>query len=144
MPGACPSSVGLNICTGRYAMGCDSKLFILKRILYIGGFIYISRRNLELVKVISGAMLIAYVSVATLVQELGARSVVDAATVLAVNAMLDVPTVLALVVFVGLTVRLELFKPKYKLPVRRRPMFDLTLLIAGILISGSFIALKYL
>jgi hypothetical protein len=124
-------------------MGCDSKLFNLKRIIYNGDFIYISRRNLELVKSVSGIMLIFYVSASILVLELGGRNIVDAATVQAVQATLDMPTMLALVVFAGLTARLELFKPKYNLKRKQRPLIDGALIVSGIAVITLMIMLKY-
>jgi hypothetical protein len=95
------------------------------------------------VRAVAGIMLITYVSGMILVLELGAKGLVDADTVHAVQTTLDLPTFIALVVFAGLSIRLELFKPKYKLPAKKRPLYDRLLLIAGSLIIGSMMFLKY-
>jgi hypothetical protein len=123
--------------------GSDSKLFKLKRILYNGDFIFISRRNIELVRALAGIMLVAYVSGMILVLELGAKGIIDAATVHALQMTLDVPTFLVMVVFSGLSIRLELFKPKYKLPTKKRPLYDGILMVASIIIIVAMILLKY-
>jgi hypothetical protein len=78
-----------------------------------------------------------------LVIELGAKNIVDADTVQAVQSTLDVPTLLAMVVFSGLSIRLELFKPKYRLPLRKRPLYDGLLTVAGISIIAAILILKY-
>ena len=88
-------------------------------------------------------MLITYVCGMILVLELGVRDLLDAATVQAIQTTLDVPTFLAMVVFVGLSARLELFKPKYKLPVKKRPLYDGMFLIAGLIVTISMLFLKY-
>jgi hypothetical protein len=88
-------------------------------------------------------MLITYVSGMILVLELGARGILDVDTVHVVQTTLDVPTFLALVVFSGLSVRLELFKPKYKLPIKKRPLYDGMLAAASIIITVSMLFLKY-
>jgi hypothetical protein len=88
-------------------------------------------------------MLIFYVSASILVLELGGRNIVDAATVQAVQATLDMPTMLALVVFAGLTARLELFKPKYNLKRKQRPLIDGALIVSGIAVITFMIMLKY-
>jgi uncharacterized membrane protein len=88
-------------------------------------------------------MLIFYVSVSILVLELGAQSIVDAATVQTVQATLDMPTMLALVVYAGLTARLELFKPKYNLKRKQRPFVDAAIAVAGISVVGLVVALKF-
>jgi hypothetical protein len=95
------------------------------------------------VKSVSGIMLIFYVSASILVLELGGRNIVDAATVQAVQATLDMPTMLALVVFAGLTARLELFKPKYNLKRKQRPLIDGALIVSGIAVITLMIMLKY-
>jgi hypothetical protein len=123
--------------------GNDSKLFNLKRIYYIGDFILISRRNLELVRAIAGIMLVTYVAGMILALELGAKGIIDAATARAVQTTLDVPTFLALVVFSGLSLRLELFKPKYRLPIKKRPLYDGMLTIVGFIIIMAMMMLKY-
>ena len=88
-------------------------------------------------------MLVFYVFVSILVLELGARSMIDAVTVRAVQATLDMPTMLALVVYAGLTIRLELFKPKYNLKRNQRPLIDWALIVTGIAVIALMIALKY-
>ncbi len=88
-------------------------------------------------------MLITYVFGMILVMELGAKEILDAGTVVAVQTTLDVPTFLALVVFSGLSIRLELFKPKYKLPMKKRPLYDVMLVVAGMVITLSMLFLKY-
>lgn len=88
-------------------------------------------------------MLITYVSGMILVMELGVKDILDAATVDAVQRTLDVPTFLALVVFSGLSLRLELFKPKYKLPMKKRPIYDIMLVFASVVIILSMLFLKY-
>ena len=94
-------------------------------------------------KSVSGIMLIFYVSVSILVLELGAQSILDAATVQVVQATLDMPTMLALVVYAGLTARLELFKPKYNLKRKQRPLIDGALIVTGIAVIALMVALKY-
>jgi hypothetical protein len=88
-------------------------------------------------------MLVTYVSGLILALELGAKGIIDAATVHAVQTTLDVPTFLALVVFSGLSLRLELFKPKYKLPVKKRPIYDGMLMMGSITIIAALMLLKY-
>jgi hypothetical protein len=88
-------------------------------------------------------MLITYVFGMILVMELGAKDILDAGTVETVQTTLDVPTLLALVVFSGLSLRLELFKPKYKLPMKKRPLYDVLLMVAGLVITVSVLFLKY-
>lgn len=102
-----------------------------------------SRRNLELVRTIAGIMLVTYVTGMILAIELGAREVIDTATVSAVQSTLDVPTFLALVVFCGLSIRLELYKPKYRLPMKKRPLYDGILIATCVLVTASLLALKY-
>lgn len=94
-------------------------------------------------RAISGIMLVTYVSGMILALELGAKGMVDADTVHAVQSTLDMPTFLAMIVFVGLSIRLELFKPKYKLPVKKRPLYDGMLMVAGFIITASMLYLKY-
>ncbi len=127
----------------RAITGFHSKLFNSKRILYNGDFIYISRRNLELVRLIAGIMLVAYVTGMILFLELGAKGVVDADTAHAIQMTLDVPAFLAMVVFAGLSVRLEFFKPKYKLPMKKRPMYDGLILFVCVIATIALILLKY-
>jgi hypothetical protein len=88
-------------------------------------------------------MLITYVFSMILVMELGAKDILDAGAVEAVQTTLDVPTFLALVVFSGLSVCLELFKPKYKLPMKKRPLYDVMLALACTVITVSMLFLKY-
>ena len=88
-------------------------------------------------------MLVTYVSGMILALELGAKAILDAETVHVIQSTLDVPTFLTLVVFTGLSIRLELFKPKYKLPVKKRPFYDGILMAAGFLITISMLILKY-
>jgi hypothetical protein len=88
-------------------------------------------------------MLITYVFGMILVIELGTKDMVDADTVKAVQSTLDVPTLLALVVFSGISIRLELFKPKYRLPIRKRPLYDGLLVTVGLVITLSMLLLKY-
>jgi len=95
------------------------------------------------VKSVSGIMLIFYVSVSILVLELGVQNILDAATVRAVQATLDMPTMLALVVYAGLTARLELFKPKYNLKRKQRSLIDWALIVSGIAVIALMVALKY-
>lgn len=105
--------------------------------------LYMGRRTLELVRAVAGIMLVAYVSGMILAIELGAKGILDVDTVHAVQSTLDVPTFLALVVFSALSIRLELFKPKYRLPARKRPLYDGMLIAAGIIITMSMLFLKY-
>jgi hypothetical protein len=95
------------------------------------------------VRAVAGIMLVTYVSGMILALELGAKSIIDAATVQAIQTTLDVPTFLALVVFSGLSVRLELYKPKYKLPVKKRPLYDGVLMVTSIAIVVAMMLLKY-
>jgi hypothetical protein len=95
------------------------------------------------VRVVAGIMLMSYVSGMILALELGAKSIIDATTVNAIQTTLDVPTFLALVVFSGLSIRLELFKPKYKLPVKKRPLYDGMLMVASMIIIVAMMLLKY-
>lgn len=88
-------------------------------------------------------MLVFYVFVSILVLELGARSMIDVATVGAVQTTLDMPTMLALVVYAGLTIRLELFKPKYNLKRNQRPLIDGALIVTAMAVIALMIALKY-
>ncbi len=88
-------------------------------------------------------MLVFYVAVSILVQELGAGNFVDAVTVKAVQGTLDLPTMLALVIYAGLTARLELFKPKYNLKRKQRPLIDGALIVSGIMIIALTVMLKY-
>ncbi|OPY26219.1 MAG: hypothetical protein A4E28_02678 [Methanocella sp. PtaU1.Bin125] len=88
-------------------------------------------------------MLVFYVFVSILVLELGARSMIDAATVGAVQTTLDMPTMLALVVYAGLTIRLELFKPKYNLKRNQRPLIDGALIVTSVAVIALMIMLKY-
>jgi hypothetical protein len=88
-------------------------------------------------------MLVTYVAGMILALELGAKGIIDAATAHAVQITLDVPTFLALVIFSGLSLRLELFKPKYRLPVKRRPLYDGMLMIACFTMIIAMMMLKY-
>jgi hypothetical protein len=88
-------------------------------------------------------MLVVYVSVSILVLELGDRNIVDAVTVKAVQGTLDLPTMLALVIYAGLTARLELFKPKYNLKRKQRPLIDGALIVSGIAVIVLITLLKY-
>lgn len=94
-------------------------------------------------RAVAGIMLVTYVSGMILALELGTKSIIDAATVHAIQTTLDVPTFLALVVFSGLSVRLELYKPKYKLPVKKRPLYDGVLMVTSIAIVVAMMLLKY-
>lgn len=120
----------------------DSKLINQYRIVYNGDYI-ISRHSLELVRVISGLLLLVYVIVVIMVQSLGARDIVDEDTVKVVQAALDVPTMLVLVVYAGLTIRQELFKPKYNVQVKKRPLVDLCLIITGAAMLATLLLIKY-
>ena len=94
-------------------------------------------------RAVSCIILVTYVSGIILALELGAKGIIDADTVNAIQSMLDVPTFMAMVVFSGLSIRLELFKPKYRLPVKKRPMYDGMLIIAGIIVMAFLMYLKY-
>ena len=94
-------------------------------------------------RALAGIMLVTYVSGMILALELGAKSIIDAATVDAVQMTLDVPAFLALVVFSGLSLRLELYKPKYRLPVKKRPLYDGVLMMACVTILVAMLLLKY-
>ena len=94
-------------------------------------------------RVVAGIMLIAYVAAIVVVQELGTKSLIDADAVHALQSTLDLPTWLVLVVFTLLTVRLELFKPKYKLPVKSRPLYDSILFVVGLLVIVVMLVLRF-
>lgn len=94
-------------------------------------------------RAVAGIMLVTYVSGMILALEFGVKGIIDDATVHAIQTTLDVPTFLALVVFSGLSVRLELFKPKYKLPVKKRPLYDGVLMITSVAIMAAMMLLKY-
>lgn len=119
-----------------------SKLFNLNHILYNGDYI-INRRSLELVRAISGILLLIYVVVAIMVQALGIRGSIDAETVTLIQSWLDVPTMLVLVIYAGLTIRQEIFKPKYNWPAKKRPQVDWALSILGIAILATLLIVKY-
>ncbi len=94
-------------------------------------------------RIITGVMLIAYVAAIVVVQELGTKSLIDADTVHGIQSTLDLPTWLVLVVFTLLTVRLELFKPKYRLPAKSRPLYDSVLFVVGLLVIVVMLMLRF-
>jgi hypothetical protein len=95
------------------------------------------------VRTLAGIMLVTYVSGMILALELGTKSIIDAVTVHAIQTTLDVPTFLTLVIFSGLSIRLELYKPKYKLPIKKRPFYDGVLTIVCVSIIVAMMLLKY-
>lgn len=96
-----------------------------------------------MVRAISGIMLVVYVSVAILIQEMAARDMIDTALEESIQGALDLPTMLVLIVFAGMSARLELFKPKYKIHMKKRPLIDVFIIIAGVVIMASFMLIKY-
>jgi hypothetical protein len=114
-----------------------------KGYFYIGGHINLSRRNVELVKQITGGLLIVYVAIIVLTTIL-ARDVLDKQTVYAVQTTLDLPTALTLVAYSILSIKLEFDKPKYRQFQRNKGNIDILLLAGGAVIAIALVYLKYI
>jgi len=89
-------------------------------------------------------MLAIYVVVIILVQNLSLKELIDGETAKVLVYSLDVPTMLVLVVYAGLSFKQELAKPKYKIPKKNRWMIDAVLSCIGIIIFGTLLIIKYL
>jgi len=88
-------------------------------------------------------MLVLYVTAIIMVQNLGLKQLMDSETVKAVVYSLDVPTMLVLVIFAGLSFRQELTKPRYNVPKKNRWVIDATLWGFGIVSMAALLIIKY-
>ena len=89
-------------------------------------------------------MLVLYVATIIYVQNMGLKLIIDDDTMKAVIYSLDVPTMLVLVIFSGLSFRHELTKPKYNVPKKNHWMIDAILSCLGIAAMGALLVIKYL
>ncbi len=108
----------------------------------IGVYINLSRRNVELVRQVTGGLLILYVAVIILTTML-AKDVLDKQTAYTIQTTLDLPTALTLVVFTALSLKLELDKPKYRQFQRDHGNLDMLLMGGGAALVAGLIYLKY-
>ena len=88
-------------------------------------------------------MLVLYVTAILLVQNLGLKQLMDSETVTAVVYSLDVPTMLVLVIFGGLSFRQELTKPRYNVPKKNRWVIDAALWGFGLVAIAAVLTIKY-
>ena len=88
-------------------------------------------------------MLVLYVTTIILVQNMGLKQLIDSDTVKAVVYSLDVPTMLVLVIFAGLSFRQELTKPRYNVPKKNQWMIDAALWSFGTIAIASLLIIKY-
>ena len=88
-------------------------------------------------------MLVVYVAAILLVQNLGTKLLMNGDTAKTLLASLDVPTMLVLVVYAGLSFRQELTKPKYNIPKKSRWLIDTTLSGMGVAAFGALLIIKY-
>jgi hypothetical protein len=88
-------------------------------------------------------MLFLYVSTILLVQNMGLKLLLDSDTVKAIIFSLDVPTMLVLVIFAGLSFRQELTKPKYNIPKKSAWIIDAAVAVLGIILFGALLVIKY-
>jgi hypothetical protein len=89
-------------------------------------------------------MLFLYVSTILLVQNMGLKLLLDSDTAKAIIFSLDVPTMLVLVIFAGLSFRQEFTKPKYNIPKKSSWIIDAAMTILGITFFGALLVIKYL
>lgn len=88
-------------------------------------------------------MLVLYVTAIIMVQNLGLKQLMDSETVKTVIYSLDVPTMLVLVIFAGLSFRQELTKPRYNVPKKNRWVIDAALWSFGLIAMGVLLTIKY-
>jgi hypothetical protein len=93
---------------------------------------------------VAGILLLIYVTLAIIVQDLGMKSVLDSDTVKAVMSTVDLPTILVLVIYAGLTIRQEVSKPKHNLLQKSRRWIDGGIILGGIVLVGTVLYIKYL
>ena len=104
-------------------------------------FIKLSRRSLELVRSVSGALLVIYVTVLLLSILLPGKSFIDKDSGESIRSLMEIPTGLALVVFSGISIKLYINKPKYRVYQRNKSLIDTSLLLSG---TGFILLLLYL
>ncbi|WP_230742681.1 hypothetical protein [Methanooceanicella nereidis] len=102
-----------------------------------------ARRSLDYVRKISGVLLVIYVTVELMVSNLGSSGIIEQVLVQAIHSWIDVPTALVLITYSGLTIRGELYKPKYRMSKKDRGYLDAFLLIISIIIFLGYLYLKY-
>lgn len=88
-------------------------------------------------------MLVLYVSTIIYVQNMGLKLMIDNDTMKAILYSLDVPTMLVLIIFSGLSFRHELTKPKYNIPKKNHWMIDAILSCIGIIAMIVLLVIKY-
>ena len=89
-------------------------------------------------------MLIVYVTLIIVVENLGDKQIIDVETVKTFFFSLDLPTMLVLVVFAGLSCRQELTKPKYNIPKKYHKSIDASMVLIGIALMAVLLTIKYL
>jgi thiol:disulfide interchange protein len=96
-----------------------------------------------MVKQITGFILIAYVAVWVVTGVLS-NGILDEQATHYIQSTIDLPTAVALVAYVGLAVKLEIDKPKYRTLSRNKQGINVLLAVFGILIILILIYIKYI
>lgn len=96
-----------------------------------------------MVKQITGFILIAYVAVWILTGILS-NGILDEQATHYIQSTIDLPTAVALVAYVGLALKLEIDKPKYRTLSKNKQGISVLLAIFGILLIIILIYIKYL
>lgn len=90
----------------------------------------------------TGGLLAIYVAIIVLAGILS-KDFLDIQTVNAIQATLDLPTAITLIAYVGLSIKLEFEKPKYRYLQRSMQNLDMLLVGAGAFCAFALIYLKY-
>ncbi len=119
-------------------------MFKSRKDYYFNGVIIkISRRNVELVKQISGLILVIYV-IAWIVVGVSSNGLMDTQTSSAIQSILELPTAIALVAYVNLEVKLELDKPKHRSLSKNKSSISISLIVLGTMFIVILIYVKFI
>lgn len=88
-------------------------------------------------------MLVVYVLTIILVQNMADKKMMDQDIAGVIQKTLDVPTMLVLVIFSGLSLRNEISKPKYNVFQKNRRLIDGSIVFSGCVIIGVLLLIKY-
>ncbi len=108
-----------------------------------GVIIKIARRNVEMVKQISGFLLVIY-AVVWILAGVSSNGITDIQTSNAIQSILELPTAIALVAYVNLEVKLELDKPKYRSFSKNKSSISMLLIVLGSLFILILIYIKFI
>lgn len=88
-------------------------------------------------------MLVVYVLTIILVQNMADKKMIDQDIAAVIQKTMDVPTMLVLVIFAGLSLRNEISKPRYNVFQKNRRLIDGSIVFSGCAIMAILLLIKY-